>query len=263
MQCRSNVKQVLLALHNYHDVHRVFPLNTSFTGDLGPLSKSRSWIQGVLPYVDQGNLYEIIDPHASTQANRFPAEFPLTVLQCPSDVHPGRLGHRADVPVDWELGVTNYKTCCGSNWDSGTFVHSESTGRFPNSNDGLNEGNGLMCSATLKGPVMTRMRDVTDGTSNTFAVGETVAGWTKWAWWYSHNAATGTCAIPLNYKVPGVRPEDNLVDWPHNFGFMSRHNGGGVFGLVDGSARFVSDSVDLGVYRAVSTIQGGEVVGEF
>ena len=263
MHCRSNMKQIVLALHNYHDVHRCFPLNTSFSQNLGPLSRSRSWMQGILPYIERGSLANRIDPGKSTQSNRFLAEFPVSVFWCPSDPHPNLLPLRSDMPDEWQLGVTNYKSCSGSNWASGTFLHSEPSGRFAGSTDGVNRGNGFQCAATYDGVVNTCLRDISDGTSQTWAIGETIPAWTEWAWWYSHNGVSGTCAIPMNYKVPGVRPEDNLHDWHHNYGFMSRHSGGASFGLCDGSVRFVSDSIDRDLYRALATIQGDEVVGEF
>lgn len=261
-QCRSHMKQLTLALHNYHETHGTFPINTSYTHDVGPLSRSRSWMQGVLPFIEQSSLLDEIDVGASVQANRDVAGRSIAVFNCPSDAHDGQMDNRADVPEDWVLGMTNYKASAGSNWGWGTFIHSEETGRFAGSTDGLNKGNGLICEGR-HGPVITRMRDVSDGTSQTFALGETVGDWTKWAWWYSQNAVTGTCAIPLNYEVPGVRRKDNILDWPHNYGFMSRHPGGAHFGMVDGSVRFVSGGVDLSVYRSLATIQGKEIVGEF
>ena len=262
VQCRANLKQIGLAMHNYHDVHQMFPINTSFTHDVGPLSRTHSWLQGILPQIEQSALAELIDPSLSIQASRIVADRGIPLFQCPTDTHDGRKNLRADVPDDWVLGVTNYKAVGGSNWGVGNFVRSETSGRFANSTDGLNEGNGVICPGYLH-PVVTRFRDITDGTSNTFAVGETVAGWTKWAWWFSFNGSTGTCAIPLNYKPDGVSYEDNITDWPNNYGFMSRHTGGASFAFADGSVKLISQNIDLGVYRKLATIQGGEVVGEF
>ena len=262
VQCRANLKQIALAMHNYHDVHQMFPINTSFTHDVGPLSRTHSWLQGILPQIEQAALAESIDPALSVQASRIVADRGMPLFRCPTDTHDGRMNLRADVPDDWVLGVTNYKAVAGSNWGIGNFVHSEASGRFAGSIDGLNEGNGMICAGFVQ-PVVTRMRDITDGTSNTFAVGETVAGWSKWSWWYYSNGSTGTCAIPLNYKPDGVSYENNIHDWHHNYGFMSRHTGGGSFALADGSVKFISQNIDLGVYRNLATIQGGEVVGEF
>ena len=260
--CRSNLKQIGLALHNYHDVHGMLPINTSFTHDVGPLSRTRSWMQGILPQIEQGSLYAGIDASLSVQASRPIAEQSIPIFRCPSDLNNGRMNLRSDMPDDWVLGVSNYKACSGSNWAFGEFKHRETSGNFAGSYDGLNQGNGVAC-AGFTGPLTTRMADMTDGTSSTFAVGETVTGWTKWAWWFYCNGSTGTCAMPLNYELDGVLRENNIVDWENNYGFMSRHTGGAHFDFADGSVRFISDAIDLTTYHALATIQGSEIVGEY
>lgn len=259
--CRSHLKQLVLALHSYHDVHRAFPINASYTHSIGPDSITRSWMQGVLPFVEQSALHDLIDGGETIQNSRFLAELPIAVFQCPSDTHNGRKGERADVGPKWILGVNNYKASSGSNWGWGQFLN-PAEGRFHGSTDAHNKCDGLIC-AGQKSAGVTQIRDVTDGSSNTFALGETVAAWTSWAWWFNNNTVTSTCAIPLNFEPFGVVREDNIRDWVHNNGFMSRHNGGSSFALVDGSVRFISQSLDLQVYRDLGTIQGGEVIGEF
>lgn len=98
-------------------------------------------------------------------------------------------------------------------------------------------------------------QEVTDGLSNTFHFGEqdSEPDDPLHAWWYMPGAS---CERPPNAKnVDGKK----LID-----GFRSVHPEAGVNVLLgDGSVRFISDSVDLTVYHALSTIAGGEVVGEF
>eukprot|EP00456_Euglypha_rotunda_P059494 TRINITY_DN496_c1_g1_i3.p1 TRINITY_DN496_c1_g1~~TRINITY_DN496_c1_g1_i3.p1 ORF type:complete len:310 (-),score=34.13 TRINITY_DN496_c1_g1_i3:1392-2321(-) len=256
LQCRSQLKQLGLALHSYHDAHLTFPISTSYTHSVGPQSISRSWLQCLLPYIELGNLYQQIDPAKTVEVQRLPAETAIPLLICPSSGDYGRWNLRADVPDDWVLGVTNYKSCAGSNWGWGQYVAPSAGGRFPGSTDGLNEGNGLICEGR-NGCVLTRASDITDGLSNTFAIGETVAGWTKWAWWYSNNATTGTCAIRLNVStIPGGY---DIADWQNTYGFMSRHVGGAHFVMADGSVRFISENTYPGLYSALATIQGGEI----
>lgn len=262
VQCRSNLKQLGLSLHSYLGVYQVFPINTSFTHDVGPQSVCRSWMQAVLPYIEQGALHDEINPGLSVFDNLPFAEVPIRLYVCPSSGDTETMGIRADVPDDWDLGVTDYKACAGSNWAWGKFVVAAPPGRFAGSTDGLNQGDGLICEGRA-GPVTTRLAHVRDGASNTFAVGETVGAWTKWAWWYSQNGVTATCAIPLNYSIPGRPREQNIINWQNNYGFMSRHSGGAHFCLVDGSVRFVSENIDLKTYRNLATIAGGEPIGAF
>jgi prepilin-type processing-associated H-X9-DG protein len=55
----------------------------------------------------------------------------------------------------------------------------------------------------------------------------------------------------------------NAGDWPNNYAFASRHIGGGHFLMIDGSVRFVSENINTTTYRALSTISGGEIIGDF
>ena len=279
-QCKNNLKQLGLAFHNYHDTHNTFPINYAWrnrpgAGNGGPAiaNTGKSWLQMILPYIEQANLYNQIDFGQGLQGttpanvqNRTVANTVLPAYLCPSDNenNNGRLGSRSDVnvtpPGTW--GVTNYKACAGSNWQWGLAAWnpvSAPGGKNGGSRDGLNLGNGILCSNQLNGNAPTRMRDLTDGTTNTFAIGEAMPGWTQWNWWYNPNAVTATCAIPLNAVLK--RPK-NIGDWPNNYSFASKHVGGGQFTLGDGGVRFVSENIDIGVYRAFATISSGEVPGE-
>lgn len=282
-QCKNNMKQISLAVYNYHDTHGVFPVNFSLRNILGNANtgaaianSARSWGQFILPYVDQAPLYNQIDFNGigGTWPSKFEtntnnqriASTVMTVYLCPSDDSNGngRLGGRSDYsPANTFWGVTNYKACMGSNWNvglAGWNPVANTTGRNAPSTDGLNLGNGILCSnqSAVNGP--TRVRDVTDGTSNTFFAGEALPGYSQWNWWYNSNAATATCAIPLNRSA---KLAPNPGDWPNNFGFNSKHIGGGHFAMLDGSARFVSENIDLGIYRAAGTVSSGEIMGEF
>ena len=260
IQCTSQMKQLALAMHSYHDSFGALPLNCSFTHDVGPLSRGRSWMQGILPYIEQTALHQRINVAYSLQANLGVAAHPVEMFNCPSDGSTGVVPLRADVPEEWMLASTSYKACSGSNWYWGEFARSEKSGRFAGSSDGQNQGNGILCESRT-GLVVTRFRDITDGTSNTIALGETIVAWSKWSWWYSNNASVGNCATPLNLLFdPGRDPIGNLQDWTYSNGFMSRHPGGGQFAMVDGSVRFIPETVDLKAYRAMATIQGGEVI---
>ena len=99
-----------------------------------------------------------------------------------------------------------------------------------------------------------------DGLSNTFFIGETSAAYCSHSSWYSFNGSTATCAIPLNYRRPGVTSlESARRDWPNNYSFFTNHPGTANFCLGDGAVKSISTEVDLLVYYGFSTISGNEV----
>lgn len=140
----------------------------------------------------------------------------------------------------------------------------------------LDFGNGIICrgggpqtdTSTLKrpigAPIITTMADIRDGTSHTFAIGESITGGCPWSVWFWFDGSTATCGLPLNayHQSLNVTPEDPSFsgNWQLCYGFMSRHKGGANFALCDGSGRFIPESVDLTVYRSMATINGQETV---
>lgn len=287
-QCKNNLKQLGLALANYHDAYNQFPINYGIWSGNDPRNgKSTSWLVQILPYVDQGPLFDQIDfnygiandPRISagqTPNNRTIADTAIPVFICPSDTHPGTMGGRAN--FGGRHGVNNYKGCAGANWTWGTWQVKASTDPISgsdrwnhNGGHGLDRGNGMFFRGNNWG-YSTRIRDITDGTSNTFAIGEAVPEWCTHTWWWWYNGSTATTAIPLNAPPQcsagntGVKKIDLQKcagDWPDNYSFMSRHEGGAHFALADGSTRFISENIDLGVYRGLGTIDRGETISQF
>lgn len=281
MQCSNNVKQLGLAFHNYHDAFKVFPINFAWRsrpglGNGGPAisDTGKSWLQMSLPFIEQNNLFNSIDftvglrltggipgTAANIQRNRDVAATVIPTFLCPSDgeSNNGLLTGRSDtVSANEAWAVTNYKACAGSNWNAGVFAWVNNLGgRNGGNSDGLNAGNGVLCSNQLNTNPLTRIRDLSDGTSNTFIIGEAMPFWSNWNWWFNPNAVTATCAIPLNRVLRRPRAPG---DWPNNYSFASRHTGGGNFGMGDGGVRFVSENIDTSVYRGYATISSGEVV---
>ena len=218
-QCKNNLKQLALAIYNYHDSHMMYPVNFAVRGSGGGAAianTGHSWLTMSLPYMDQAPLYKSINhngPLAGNAKNIAAANTVIPAFLCPSDstAPSGKLGSRSDYNVNppgaW--GVTNYKACSGSNWGWGKagWNNVKSTaGRNANNKDGLNHGNGILCSNQQNQNPPTRVRDVTDGTSNTFAIGEALPGTTSWNWWYNPNAVTANCAEPLNQVVKQSPP---------------------------------------------------------
>jgi len=275
-QCVNNVKQLVLAMHNYHDAYKKFPLNYGGNGQILPAATGHSWLTGVLPFIEQQPLYDQIDfdlpagDDNSPNVNTNVAKTVVPAFLCPSDTHDGLMNNRHPGNTDpsFYWAVNNYKSCAGSNWAWGDPVchHTWPQGRWPNDGNGLDHGNGVLCRNWINDPRNeTEISDILDGTSSTFAVGESVAGWCSVNWWYWANGSYATCGIPLNYESNAIRadPNDNITlesqrdDWPNNLSFFSRHPGGANFGLADGSVTFISDTIDLTTYRHLGNMADG------
>ncbi|MCU0877356.1 MAG: DUF1559 domain-containing protein [Pirellulaceae bacterium] len=285
--CQNNIKQLALGMHNYHDTMNLLPFCY-----LGPAPSTynatnfgKSWITMTLPYIEQKPLYDQIDwradlnataPDGTANRNIVVAGTPIKTLLCPSDGNngQGKMAGRANVGGTW--GVNNYKANCGANWawssSRGNFI--TPTGQtppdesvlappLPNNNNGLDGGNGIICrNGGNRQDAMKGFPFITDGLSNTFAIGEAVPAWCTHTWWWWFNGTTATCAIPLNYKPPTVLARTETMeqiagDWPINYSFMSRHPGGGQFAMCDGSVRFIPENIDLLTYRRLATAGGG------
>jgi prepilin-type processing-associated H-X9-DG protein len=124
--------------------------------------------------------------------------------------------------------------------------------------DPWRNGDGIFFASSFRKPrSITR---ISDGTSNTLMIGEDVWGrrgvptFLPGDWVHSVNQFRLT-NCPINYRQPNGQFWNRWFD----MGFNSRHPGGAQFALADGSVRFVSESVQLGVYRALATVAGGEV----
>jgi len=260
-QCRNHLKQIGLALHNYHDLHGRFPINYG-NGPYNGTNTGASWLTLILPQLDQSALHQQIrfGQPADHPDNVAAAQTVVRTFICPTSSANGQGLMENRRNAVGPRAVTCYKACLGSNWGWGRFSPvTVSTGRNAGQTDGLEYCTGLICRGGDIPPFTTRLSDVTDGASHTFAVGEADPEWCWHSWWFWYNASTATCAVPVNFFR---RPETNLGDWFHNYAFASRHPGGAHFTYADGHVAFVAENIDLAVYRALATIQAGETVNE-
>ena len=263
-QCTNNLRQMGIALHNYHDVHLAFPINY-----MPRASSTYSWMQGILPYIEQANLYNqiVVGGLNSVAANQQVAQTVIKTYRCPSDgiTKNGIITTASD--GGGTKAATNYKANCGANWM--WTITNTNNARWPGDGNGLQHCDGLMCSNAQGGqpiPVgdlmknLTRMTNVSDGTSNTFAIGEAVPEWSNWSWWYNQNAAVATAALPLNYKRGIDKLEQFKSSWQRNYSFFSLHPAGASFAMCDASVRFIPDNIDTPTYRALATIEAGDSI---
>ncbi len=249
-----------------------------------------SWLCMILPLVEQESLYRNIDFEGSLQqsdppnTNRISSGKPVAAFHCPSDTHEGTLANQMIAS-----GVTNYKAVAGANWPgagSGQFVYRKSDvrppkgpygGRNANTYNGLDFGDGWCCRGSSGPPEpnqvrvsrytrrpgkpkTTKIAQVSDGTSHTFAIGEAIPEYCNWSAWYYFAGSTATCAVPMNWKPGGGKTLNEIADsWDESMTFRSRHSGGSNFGFLDGHTKFVSQDMAIATYRALATIDGGEV----
>lgn len=243
MQCANNLKQIGLALNNYHDVHGCFPPGhmVYIVNQWSPHEEQWGWGTFLLPHLDQQPLYDqlMVDRQrlrdlVSDPSQRARIQTPLDVYRCPSDrtgdllpmeAAGGRDFGGVNAPWGFQPAVSNY---FGS---KGFFSRN---GRLGKCNNGI-----------LYGESGIRFADILDGTSHTFAVGER-NGRCRAGYW---------CGV--RNPGPGIVTEGRVsvrLDHPNNVildtdscarGFSSFHPGGAHFVMCDGACRFISDAIDF------------------
>jgi len=267
-QCSNNLKQIALALHNYHGSAQVFPPSSTSgfgagvwyypgTGPTDPRIHLHSFASLLLPYLEQGNLAGQINYNVSSldPANRAMASKILPFYRCPS--YAGK-----DYSVD-----PLYVTTVG--YDKFAIRNYAVLGaRTVVGLSGAIPADGLMFPGSR-----TAFRDVTDGTSNTIAFCETreesSAVWidgtsaalaARWTDLTSPTFAGNTVSINYTPYFPGGVFPNSIGQM---YGPSSFHPGGAQHAMVDGSVKFLSQTMDAGIYDALTTRAGGEVVGQY
>jgi prepilin-type N-terminal cleavage/methylation domain-containing protein/prepilin-type processing-associated H-X9-DG protein len=271
MKCQNNLKQIGLAVHNYHDAYKKFP-----SGGQPPTvtpGSQFSVLAQVLPYMEQDNVFRMIDFTRPVQdpANDAPRAVNIPMFRCPSD---------KDNPMPATGGATNYMANTGA---MQFFV-------IPNPQ----LYNGVFYVNTT-----TKFADILDGTSNTAFFSERlladgsngIISPIEDVFFSPADPATPDQAHQLCQAVDINNPANQFplfmgAPWMHHqhryqhisppngrsCGFFlvgkstmppsSRHTGGVNVLLGDGSVRFVRDAVELATWRALGSRNGGEVPGD-
>jgi len=265
MQCTNNLKQIGIAMHNYHDVHQSFPSGSVTkalpSGQVPGGRESWGWHVFIMPQMEQQSLYDQLRPTERRLADVFdtPDEVLLQThiapYHCPSDARKSvvlktRRMFLGNNNTDLDVGKSNYAAVMGF-YDGAAFAagHGENNGVFFNNSK-------------------ISFADVLDGTSTTFCVGERETGCAAASWPGVRNPPgpchcgvfhnRGRVSIKLNHPSP-YTPKSPESDCPCDScteGFSSRHPGGGNFLFCDGSVHFVPDTIGFNNSVAGSAVTG-------
>ncbi|MCI0458730.1 MAG: DUF1559 domain-containing protein [Gemmataceae bacterium] len=267
--CQNNLKQLALAAHSYHDANKGLPRSGGIGAAFNATSPNCwSWIARTLPYIEQAALYKqgnIASTTSTMNSSLLPdgtrtCSAIIPSLLCPADGEGNKLFTDRNNTGGVPMGPTNYQGVAGSNWQWGD-ARWNPVSLPGGSRDGLDAGNGIFFrrdGLPTAAPKL-NLPGITDGTSNTYMIGEALPTKNNHCAWAFFNYATATCAIYPNNRTPAGL-EYGLRDWPNVYSFRSNHTGGVQFALGDGSVRFVSDSINILVYRALATRAGNEAV---
>lgn len=276
MQCTNNQKQLGIALHNYHDTFGVFPpgvvglVNYDGSDPKNFQNTPPTWMQMILPFIEQGNLYEQQKPHfdqgqrAATAPGRFTE---IEGLMCPTDPNTPKI---TDIdPSVWygNFGFGgNYVACSGDDYFT------------PSSDSHMQNRNGIFF-----GKSSTDFGDIVDGTTNTLMIGELLVvpdiaprsasnQDLRGSYYFGRRAAACFSTREPPNTLVGDRLSscrnmprspcngqgtDNMVIYARSY-----HPGGANLMLGDGSVRFVPETVNRTVYQAFGTRAGGETPGD-
>lgn len=265
-QCLNNMKQLGLALHNYHDTYQSFPIGAQY-----PVT-SKNWRVAMFPFMEQGTLYDqlavmsFLTPYtAAPGQNVVLQKLRLPNWNCPSSPCP-KVG-AAGSEQAWGGGEPQLVDYVGI---SGAYPDPSGRASSSNYDGGYYSASGILLPFNA-----TRMADVIDGTANALIVGEnsdyTAVGTTlsdlrsnyygAWGGFtYAGNPWTGAPdtwsagVVTIRY-APNTQgtPAGAVHTWEANLPLRSAHPGTVCGTLADGSTRSLSNSIDFSVLTALAT----------
>ncbi len=273
-QCQNNLKQIALALHNYHQALRCFPPGKITEGACCERPSMITWTISILPYLEQQGLYDRYDQTKFNEdpANQFVREAMVQVYICPSDEGARDLDYPESGPgASLQYRRGSYRAMAGMTDGTGWWDDQQNAGQ-PMKNRGVlhvvaDRARPEWSPSEVPRPLSTETIDqIRDGTSNTLLVGEMTTRThprrrTFWAYAYTSYNTSG--AVPQSRTLLGDYDQCSAIggtggDNPCKRGWGSGHPGIIQFALCDGSVRAISQQIDINLFCALATIAGGE-----
>lgn len=272
-QCKNNLKQIGLALHNYHDTTNRFPPGGFWNAtNAGVTYQQGSVLTHILPYIEQSTIYNQIPfsspPLPSRDINetvmadgrlmRIAVSVPAYI--CPSDTAGSNYNGRST--------VQNYAGSKGAS-NAGSPAGGNPAGSPPCADAYLSFAKPAGGANGVAGPFhrnnrCDNMRDIVDGLSNTIFFGEVrpeCSNHMRQGWLASNNGqGMASTLYPINLNTCNASATSGcnwINNWTNEFGFRSRHVGGAQFLLGDGAVRFISENIDHESYNRL----GGKADG--
>lgn len=258
MQCQNNLKQLGLALHNYHDTHDTFPPGAFWYNNA---ENRGSILIQLLPFIEQQNLYNQFDftKNVDSQTALLGSIIPTYV--CPSDNNRGLRNGAAIHNYAASAGPTphidNSSCKCASGASFNTFTLVVPTSKYGGDPD--------FAGPFYRRGKPTTMQDCRDGLSNTIYFGEVrrdCSNHIRQGWMRSNNG-NGLVAtqVPINFPScddDATDPCNRPCNWSTELAFKSAHGGGAQFVLGDGSVHYFSENIDHNVYQLLGAKADGK-----
>jgi len=242
MQCTNHMKQIGLAFHNYHDTHGTFPPGWIHEGGV----HAWGWATMILPYMEQKALNDTLDSRTTTlgqivndnatQQQWDAAQTVLDTYKCPSDNAPDHGESNVAFGVNRDFGGADGFQMPHSNYVANMGI--------------CRRGKALKNTGIAYGNSRIGFRDITDGTSNTFLLGERrweVNGVNCWAGtWLGTRSTNGNGSRAVFYNTAiSLYPLNINNQTECQFGFNSLHPGGANFVRCDASVSFIPETIDF------------------
>ena len=277
-ECSNNLKQLGLALHNYHISHKQFPLGAVhyFPWSFGEPKEDNhgSFLVALLPYIEQQAIYDACDFTTDTMfystiesTGQKVHEIWIGSLLCPSDEGrkywpDGNALYSSTTGLN--LATSNYASSMGSQTFSGCFKgNTFGTGPAYHGHDTT----GSQISGVFSHLAWAaRIAQIRDGTSNTIALGEIrpKCSWHAQDGWMHVNSLWFATTCPINYRncpnEPGFDCFPPNWGWACDMGFKSQHPGGAQFVYCDGSVHFLGETIDYRNYQRLGDRRDEEII---